>query len=238
MSVFYFYLAKFEEGKMKARAPEYAEYMKNTAMFIPGNPGGKLFNLLFGWITNQKVARLIATVLVVIFIFAVAIGLRNHTITSISIANIPEKNIVAISIYPHTVKYLKDAVNKTVDHEAVTNALTAQGNVGFTAHILPDNYGMLGMFVDILNEADCIASFRKRSSLRGWLWGTESDKVKVVFSKIDKPDKHFVPLNEIMDMSAKMTPVLVADLNLSTGVVSNMRLSSTTHFGVVPQPIF
>lgn len=39
-----------------------------------------------------------------------------------------------------------------------------------------------------------------------FLWGTEFDRVKVVFSKIDKPGKKFVPLNEIMDMSAKMTP--------------------------------
>jgi hypothetical protein len=58
------------------------------------------------------------------------------------------------------------------------------------------------------------------------------------FSKIDKPAKQFVPLNEIMDMSAKMTPVLVVDLDLATGEVFNMRLSSTTHFGDVPQPIF
>ena len=44
MSIFYFYLAKFEENRMVAKDPEYLEYMKKTAMFIPGNPGGKIFD--------------------------------------------------------------------------------------------------------------------------------------------------------------------------------------------------
>ncbi len=77
-----------------------------------------------------------------------------------------------------------------------------------------------------------------RTSLRGFLWGTESDDVKIVFSKIDKPGNRFVPLGEIMDMSAKMTPVLIVDLNLATGTLSNLTMTDTTHYGDVPQPIF
>jgi hypothetical protein len=100
---------------------------------------------------------------------------------------------------------------------------------------------MLGMFAEI--SAAELSARRQQlmdnlQNLKDWAWGTESDKVKVVFSKIDKPGKKFVPLNEIMDMSAKMTPVLVADLNLSTGEVINVTMTSTTHFGDVPQPIF
>lgn len=229
MSIFYFYLAKFEESKMQAKHPEYLEYMKKTAMFIPGNPGGKIFNLLFGWIPNQKVAQLIAIVLVIIIIFGGAIGLRNLTIANISITKMPDKNIMAISIFPHTEQYLRDVVYKTMAYDSVQKALSEQGNVSFTAHIMPSNYGMIGMFTEIHSKAEI-----------EWLnlWGTESDEVKVVISKIDKPGKKFVPLNEIMDMSAKMTPVLVADLNLATGEVINVTMTSTTHYGDVPQPIF
>jgi protein-S-isoprenylcysteine O-methyltransferase Ste14 len=238
MSIFYFYLAKFEESRMQAKHPEYLEYMKKTAMFIPGNPGGKIFSLLFGWIPNQKVAQLIAIVLVIIIIFGGAIGLRNLTIANISITKIPDKNIMVISIFPHTEQYLQDVAYKTMAYDSVHKALSEQGNVSFTAHILPSNYGMLGMFAEIQNKAELAESFRNRSSLKDWLWGTESDKVKVVISKIDKPGKKFVPLNEIMDMSAKMTPVLVVDLNLTTGEVINVTMTSTTHYGDVPQPIF
>ncbi|NQU80604.1 MAG: isoprenylcysteine carboxylmethyltransferase family protein [Bacteroidetes bacterium] len=241
MSIFYFYLAKFEESKMQAKHPEYLEYMKKTAMFIPGNPGGKIFNLLFGWIPNQKVAQLIATVLVIILIFGGSIGLRNLTIANTSITKIPDKNIMAISIFPHTEQYLRDAVYKTMAYDSVQKALSEQGNISFTAHIMPSNYGMLGMFAEI-SEAELSAKRQQLMNnllnLKDWAWGTESDKVKVVFSKIDKPGKKFVPLNEIMDMSAKMTPVLVADLNLAAGEVINVTMTSTTHFGDVPQPIF
>ena len=238
MSIFYFYLAKFEESRMIAEHPEYLEYMKKTAMFIPGNPGGKIFNLLFGRIPNQKIAHLTAIILAIILIFGGAIGLRNLTIANISITKILDKNIMAVSIFPHNEYYLRDVIYKTMAYDMVQKAISEQGNVSFTAHILPRNYGMIGMFAEIHNETELAESFRNRSSLRDWMWGTESDEVKVVISKIDKPGKKFVPLNEIMDMSAKMTPVLVVDLNLSTGEIINVTMTSTTHYGAVPQPIF
>lgn len=238
MSIFYFYLAKFEESRMQAKHPEYTEYMKKTAMFIPGNPGGKLFNLLFGWIPNRILAQLVAIAFIVIIIFSGAIGLRSLTAANISSAKIPDKNIMAISIFPHAEPYLRDVVDKTMADESVQKALSREGNVSFTAHIMPSNYGMLPMFAEMPDKAELEESRRKRSSLRERLWGTESDNVKVVFSKIDKPGKKFVPLNEIMEMSAKMTPVLVADLNIVTGEIISVTLTSTSGYGNVPQPIF
>ena len=240
MSVFYFYLAKFEERRMQTQYPEYAAYMQRTAMFVPGNPGRKLFDVLFGWVPSRTLAQLMAVLSIVIVAIAGAIGLRNLTIANISVAELPDQRILAISIFPHDEPYLRDAVTKAIADDAVRNALNAQGNVSFTAHILPKNYGMLGKFVSV-NEhhlAEIIRNFRNRPSLKGFLWGTESDDVKIVFSKIDKPGKRLVPLAEIMDMSAKMTPVLIVDLNLPTGALDNLTMTDTTHYGDVPQPIF
>ncbi len=152
----------------------------------------------------------------------------------------PDQNILAISIFPHDEQYLRDAVHKTIAFDAVQNALDTQDEVSFTAHILPKNYGMLGKFVSINehHEAEIVENFNNRSSLKAFLWGTESDDVKVVLSKIDKPGKSLVPLNEVMDMSSKMTPVLIADLNLVTGELSNLIMTTTTYYGDVPQPMF
>jgi len=99
---------------------------------------------------------------------------------------------------------------------------------------------MLGKFVTINEhqEAEIVENFSNRSSLKAFLWGTKSDDVKVVLSKIDKPGKSLVPLNEIMDMSSKMTPVLIVDLNLVTGELSNLTMTTTTYYGDVPQPMF
>lgn len=238
MSIFYFYLAKFEESKMIANHPEYLEYIKKTAMFIPGNPGGKLFKLLFGWIPNKIAAQLITIVLIITLILGGAIGLRNLTIANISIVQIPNKHTLAISIYPHTEQYLQDTVYKTMSHDLVKNALSEQGNVSFICHIMPSNYGMLGHFTEVSGEEFKQQIFNNELSIRERIWGTESDKVKVAFAKIDKPGKQSVPLSEITDMSARMSPILVADLDLTTGEVFNVILNSKSQYGITPQPMF
>ncbi len=240
MSVFYFYLAKFEEGRMRAQYPDYSAYMRRTAMFFPGNPGGRLFNLLFGWVPSRKLAQLMAVLSIAFIAFAGAIGLRDLSIANISVAELSDQKVLAISIFPHDEAYLRDAVTTAIANDAVLNALNTQGNVSFTAHVLPKNYGMLGKFVSINehHEAEILRNFINRSSLKSFLWGTESDDVKIVLSKIDKPGNRFVPLAEIMDMSAKMTPVLIVDLNLPTGALTNLTMIDTTYYGDVPQPIF
>ncbi len=238
MSIFYFYLARFEESKMTALHPEYLEYMKKTAMFIPGDPGGKLFKLLLGWIPNQRAAQLVAIVSVITIIFGGAIGLRNLTIANIASIQLPDEHTLAVSVYPHTEQYLRDVIDKTMASTSVKNALSVQGNVSFISHIMPGNYGMLAHFTEIDREKFKKRLLNNKLSIRDRIWGTESDKVKVAFAKIDKPGKESVPLTEVMDMSARMTPVLVADLDLTTGEVFNVTLNSKSHYGITPQPMF
>ncbi len=240
MSVFYFYLAKFEERRMQAQYPDYSAYMRRTAMFIPGNPGGRLFDLLFGWVPSRGLAQAMAILSIVVLALAGAIGLRTLSVANLSMAALPDERILAISIFPHDDAYLRDAVTKALADERLRDALDRQGNVSFTAHVLPKDYGMLGKFVSINehHEAEIVRNFINRSSFRAFLWGTDSDDVKIVLSKIDKPGNRFVPLAEIMDMSAKMTPVLIVDLNLPTGTLTNLTMTDTTYYGDVPQPIF
>jgi len=212
--------------------------MKKTAMFLPGNPGGKLFAFLLGWIPNRKIAEFAAIVLVCITVMAGAVGLRNLTIANISSLEIPAKNTVAVSIFPRTDDYLSKVVDLvTADHEVAT-LLAAQGDVTFTAHVLPRNYGMLGMFIEIEGETDHIRRSGERSSIVEWVWGTESDQLKVIFSQLDQPNNERVPLADAMNMSVKMTPVVAVDLDLDSGKVVRKKVTSTTYYGDVPMPIF
>ena len=44
----YYLLARHEEQRMLAKHGEsYRQYMQQTAMFIPGEPGGEIFSVLF-----------------------------------------------------------------------------------------------------------------------------------------------------------------------------------------------
>src|SRR3989454_12381845 len=73
MLIMYFFLARFEEKQVEAGHPEYAEYRRRTAMFIPGNPGGKLFELFFGWIRNPALGRAAAGVVIVVLVLGGAL---------------------------------------------------------------------------------------------------------------------------------------------------------------------
>jgi len=240
MSVFYFYLAKFEERRMQVQYPDYAEYKEKTAMFLPGNPGGELFRLLFGWVPSPVVAQAAAVLLIVAMAFGSAVGVRNLTVANLYTTELSDRKILAISVFPHDEGYLRDVIEKALAVDAVRTALDGQGKASFTAHVLPKDYGMLGKFVSIdqRQRAEIVEQFVNRSSMTGFLWGTDNDDIKVVLSKIDKPGRQFVPLNEIMDMSAKMTPVLIADLHVPTGTLTHLTLTNTTYYGDVPQPIF
>src|SRR5206468_12753703 len=52
----YYFLARVEERRMLILHPGYAEYMRGTGMFLPGNPGGHVFTLLFGGIRDRSLA--------------------------------------------------------------------------------------------------------------------------------------------------------------------------------------
>src|SRR6266550_5793020 len=50
----YYFLARVEERRMLLLDPGYAEYMRRTGMFLPGNPGGRVYALLFGGMRNRS----------------------------------------------------------------------------------------------------------------------------------------------------------------------------------------
>ena len=74
MLFLYYFLARFEEKQVEAAHPEYAEYRKRTGMFLPGNPGGKLFRLLFGWIPSRGLALTTSSAVVIVLVLGGALG--------------------------------------------------------------------------------------------------------------------------------------------------------------------
>ncbi len=56
----YYFPARVEERRMLAIDRTYVDYMRGTGMFLPGNPGGRLYRRLFGNLREQKFARRLA----------------------------------------------------------------------------------------------------------------------------------------------------------------------------------
>jgi protein-S-isoprenylcysteine O-methyltransferase Ste14 len=74
----YYFLARVEERRMLAIDHTYADYMRGTGMFLPGNPGGRLYRRLFGNLREQKFARRLALTSLLVLVLPAAFACVPH----------------------------------------------------------------------------------------------------------------------------------------------------------------
>lgn len=222
----YYFLARFEEKQEEAKHPEYAEYRQRTAMFIPGNPGGKLFRWLLGWIPNPAAARAIASVTIVLLVIGSALLMRRYTIGQSATALLPEDRTMAIASWPMPQEQLQQVVAKALSDPRVRAALEKEGDAVFTAHVLPADYGMVNMFADVGTDHHMFSRIRLRRfsylvgfvlpfiapRMRNMIMGSPQNNFKVIFSRVDEPGRAAITVANVTDLTAKMTPVVIADI--------------------------
>jgi protein-S-isoprenylcysteine O-methyltransferase Ste14 len=253
MLLLYYFLARFEEKQVEAAHPEYAEYRRRTGMFLPGNPGGKVFRLAFGWIPNRKLALAASSVAVVALVILGSLGLRRYTIAHASTDFLASDRIMAIAVWPTPPQQMQEAVSAALENPQVREALSKEGNASFTAHLLPQDYGMVSMFADvgINHRMFSKVSFRRITSWLGFaipsvdpehkyrMMGTAQDNYKIVFSRVDEPGGRPLPVSRVTDLSAKMTPVVIANVGGTTPVVESVLVPPRRSFwGDITMPMF
>jgi protein-S-isoprenylcysteine O-methyltransferase Ste14 len=247
----YYFLARLEERRMVILEPGYAEYVRDTGMFLPGNPGGRIYTLLFGSLPDQRLAHRIAIASSALVLLIAGIGLRGYTLEHIS--RFVATSVEAISVYPMTPGEIEHVVAPALADSRVQEALHREQNATFVVHLLPHDYGMIGMFADVESHhmrpgnvhlsgfkylAGCLLPFLDLHQ-RTDLMGSEGQEYRVVFSRVDGPDGRPVPPERIFDMSAKMTPVYVADVNsVSRHVSETIDPPPRSFWGDVKMPIF
>src|SRR2546425_6606367 len=248
----YYFLARVEERRMLILHPGYAEYMRGTGMFLPGNPGGRVFALLFGGMRDRSLAHRLAIGSLALALLLAGIGLRADKLGHIS-RSIGAANMEVISVYPMTAEAMQHVVALALADSRVEEALHREPYGTFVVHILPHNYGMIGMFADVESHhmrpgnihlsrfnylAGCLLPFLDVHQ-RTDLMGSEGQEYQLVFSRVDGPGGHPVPAGRILDLSAKMTPVYVADVNSASGHVSGtIDPPPRSFWGDVKMPIF
>jgi protein-S-isoprenylcysteine O-methyltransferase Ste14 len=231
MVLAYYWLARFEERQMEAKFPEYAEYRKRTAMFVPGNPGGKLFRLFFGWIPSRRLGLAAATCAVTVLVIGSGLMLRRYTIGHAATDLFQRDRIMAIAIWPTPAAKIERVVDMALNDRRVRAALEKEPGAVFTAHLLPADYGMVNMFADVGTDhrmfskvspgrfkylLTFVLPFTVRH-LRNRIMGSPEDSFKVVFSRVDEPGHPSITADHIVDLSAKMTPVVIADVRSVNG---------------------
>jgi hypothetical protein len=221
-------------------------------MFLPGNPGGRIYRLLFGRLTNQRLAHRLAIGSSALVLLIAGIGLRGYTLGHIS-RSIDAANVEVISVYPMTGEEMQRVVALALADSHVQEALRREQYATFVVHLLPHDYGMIGMFADVESHhmrpgnvhlsrfkylVRCLLPFLD-VHLQTDLMGSAGQELRLVFSRVDGPDGRPLPLEHIFDLSAKMTPVYVADVNLASAQVGKtIDPPRRSFWGDVKMPIF
>src|SRR6266446_652705 len=95
---FYYLLARSEERRIEERYGEvYREQMRQTSMFLPGEPGGRLVRRLFGWIRGHRARLLVLYCLSVAGAIGAAFVLRALTFSLTTHLSLPDQRIAAVS---------------------------------------------------------------------------------------------------------------------------------------------
>ncbi len=252
MLFLYYFLARFEEKQMEAKFPDYSDYRRRTAMFIPGEPGGKLFRLFFGWIPNRRVALGASSAVVAILVIGGGLAMRRYTIGHSATALLPEDRTLAISIWPMPEEKIQQIVSAARRDPQVRAALDKEQGAVFSAHVLPKDYGMVNMFADVGTDHRMFSRLSpgRFHYLLGFVFpwfvhhrrerimGTPDDSYKVVFSRVDEPGRPELTAEQVTDLTAKMTPVVIADLAGSNSVASVTIAPPRSFWGDITMPMF
>ena len=248
----YYFLARLEERQMLAADPSYADYMRRTGMFLPGNPGGRLGRFLFGSLRDQGLARSFALASLALTLLVAGFALRAYAMAHIAHTEVAS-NIEVLAAYPMSSSAMQRLASAVLSDAGVQQAIGRERPATFVVHVLPRDYGMIGMFADVGSQPMQPGNIRLsgfkylcrwllpflRPHARSASMGSDKQQYRLVFSRVDGPNRQPVSANQLFDLTAKMTPVYVADVNAKTfQVTRTIDPPRRSFWGDVKMPIF
>ncbi|MCZ6691386.1 MAG: methyltransferase [Planctomycetota bacterium] len=230
MIFLYVLLARLEESRLEEKYPEdYQAFRKWKGGLLPGSPGEKLYSLTFGRISSRPLGFILCYLFCLSVAFGAAFGVRGYLKASTSWSVLPEQKTVALSVWPRPVFDIKSIMSRVLAVPEVQLRMDADGGPHFVAHILPDDYGMVGMYA-VMPGKDSKRTFGEELQ-RMWrlaghfliprppgptgfaLMGRPIDSLKVVISNCRKAYNPFMTLEECLDPGVKLQPVIIVKLH-------------------------
>jgi len=254
----YYLLARHEEQRMLAKHGEsYRQYMQQTAMFLPGEPGGKIFRVLFGWSNSKGLALGLAYAVLLILFIAAAFILRSYTISQTSIKNIPERQLVVVSVIPQPDKSIQKIIDDVFKDDSVSEAIEnfkQQGHKGFMVHLMPRSYMMQGLFarpdmtgMPVRHSYPGGAIIRfvfpfldlNRHGRKEMMGSIKNDPVRLIFSQLTWPSGQYASIDKALAFSVKHLPLMRVDVDSESGRVLNVKYTAPRNYwGQMPMPVF
>ncbi len=141
----YYFLARNEEWRMKRKfgAP-YEQYMKDTPMFIPGEPGGRIYGALFGRLKPKWVGITVLYIICVTGSIAGAMALRSYAETRIPKYEAGNRLLV-VPVFPRDQREVAELTKVALSDKRVRSLLTPDTNL---AYLLPCDYFLMAIVTD------------------------------------------------------------------------------------------
>jgi protein-S-isoprenylcysteine O-methyltransferase Ste14 len=257
MLFIYYILAKNEEDRMlKQHGDSYAAYMQRTAMFIPGEPGEKIFRVLLGWIRSPRLALAVGYIFILFFAIIVAFGLRRYTISQISSIYLPEKQITVVSIFPRSDQEMKEVFDVVYKDNRISSILSEyrqkEGHKGFLVYLMPVHYMMQGLFVAPFNSEEAplkkstwkkvvefVFPYFSHFKHQNMMGSMNSGSVLMIFSQLTWPDGKYATANEALNFSVKHLPLMEVDVDLvHRSILEVKKTLKRNLWGRMPMPAF
>lgn len=142
----YYLLARNEEQRMISSYPDsYRTYMAEVPMFLPGEPGGKLFRSLFGSRGFRGKSRAALYGITVLLSLAAALLVRQYSVHALKLEQI--NGVSAISVLPGDDADVGKIVQSLLSVEEVRARI--QKEKVTHAYLMPSDFFLMALVTDI-----------------------------------------------------------------------------------------
>jgi len=250
----YYLLARNEEGRMERKFGEaYRNYKSQISMFLPGEPGGKIF----AWLTSGFRRRGWALATVYLLTLAagvgVAFGLRSYSRAQVPTA--AESGILAVSLsgLPEAgVQGLLRASLESAPVKALTAKYHNRPDHALVAYVVPQEYMMAHLIADLgeheahhgkAEEQGTLAVIKHLGEmyglkpLRQLRDGRTSNEQRIIFTEALASGGKSVPPRRALDADVLRYPLFIAELK-GTDVALAMEVPRRHAWGNIPVPAF
>lgn len=252
MLFLYYLLARDEERRMtRKHGDAYHDYARSMPMFIPGNPGGRLWAWLFRG-RRPRAGSLAGAFVVALFaLLALAGGLRSYSQGHLT--SIRRGNLLAVSLTSGSPAILRRRLDGALENPEVQDRLATHPNShSLVAYVLPQDYMMQHLIVDlgehdehhgggddpgIVAAVKHLVKMYTLKPLRQLRAGAASPSQRVIFTMAETPSGGTVPLEEALAVNVLRRPLFFTDLEVNRAVMT-MDTPPRHSWGTIPVPAF
>ncbi len=247
----YYLLARNEEGRMERKFGDaYRNYKSQISMFLPGEPGGKVFAWLTGWSKRRGWALASAYLLVLAAGVGLAFGVRSYSRAQVPTAE--QSGVVAVSMSGLPRSGVQDLLRASLESAPVKELAAKYHNRpghALVAYIAPQDYMMAHLIVD-LGEHEAhhgkgeeegvlkhLGEMYALKPLRQLRDGAASSEKRIIFTEALTGNGAYVSSRRALDADVLRYPLFIADLK-GTEVAMAMEVPRRNAWGNIPVPAF